>query len=125
MMEDTQAELPAFGIWKWCVLLFALEPIAAELAHAYVRRHPTVPISWSTLRQLELQALDRLDGFPTQDSELLALVRSAMVMMCLPTTDKPVTLDSDHFVPIVAAEIWRAYRRLKDARQASGFSTSR
>ncbi len=123
-MDDTRVGPPPFGIWKWCALLLALEPIAEEIARTYVRRHPSVPMRWSTLHQLELEALDRLDGFPEQDPGLLALLRSDIVTMGLPKCDKPVTLNSDHFIPVVAAEIWRAYRRLKDLRQASGLATA-
>ncbi|WP_186070655.1 hypothetical protein [Burkholderia gladioli] len=124
-MDDTLVGPAPFGIWKWCALLFALEPIAEELAYTYVRCHPNDPMKWSTLHQLELEVLDRLDGFPKQDPELLALLRSDIATIRLPKTDKAVTLNDDHFVPVVAAEIWRAYRRVKDLRQSSELATSR
>ncbi|MBU9383751.1 hypothetical protein [Burkholderia gladioli] len=124
-MDDTQVGPPPFGIWTWCALLLALEPIAEELAHTYVRRHPDAPMRWSTLHQLELEALDRLEGLPKQDPGLLALLRSDIVTMGLPKIDEPVILNSDHFVPVVAAEIWRAYRRLKDLRHTGGLAISR
>ncbi|AJY62988.1 hypothetical protein [Burkholderia glumae] len=116
-MNDTRTEPPPFDIWEWCALLFALEPIADELARTYVRCYPHKPMTWSTLRRLELEALDRLDCFPRQNPGLLASLRSDIVTMCLPATDTPVDLDNDHFVPVVAAQLWSAYLRLKERRQ--------
>lgn len=102
---------------RWGRMVGAIETIVTELVDDYVRTYGDRPMTWKTLHQIEQATLSRLDEVGPRDADLLEQVRCDVSLMCLPDDESPAEFDGRHFVPTVAAEIWRAYSLVR-ARKA-------